>query len=102
MRIGSCVLPSFYRYLYYRAIVSFSSRINLKSLNDFQVLTDKEFKEINHLIIFVLLQCCMFMINNIVLFIRRAVSLTTEDLRFIDNVIKVVSEECKDKFLEGI
>lgn len=34
--------------------------------------------------------------------LRRAVNLTTEDLRFIDNVIKVVSEDCKDKFLEGV
>ena len=33
--------------------------------------------------------------------LRRAISLTTEDLRFIDNVIRVVSEEGRDQFMEG-
>ena len=33
--------------------------------------------------------------------LRRAISLTTEDLRFIDNIVRVVSEEGRDQFLEG-
>lgn len=34
--------------------------------------------------------------------LRRAVALTTEDLRFIDNVIRVVGEESRDQFMEGL
>lgn len=34
--------------------------------------------------------------------LRRAISLTTEDLRFIDNVIKVVSEDGRDQFMQGV
>ena len=34
--------------------------------------------------------------------LKRALQLTTEDLRFIDNVIKHVSEESSDVFLDGV
>ena len=34
--------------------------------------------------------------------LKKALNLTTEDLRFVDNVIKHVSEESSDAFLDGV